>query len=346
MSVTQKQIAAEVGLSRSMVALALSGHPKISEQTRLRVEQAAQRLGYTEHSNAGARALIAKRYGQQVKTGTLAVLLPDDVEGMPLKEMPFYVPMLRGMEVEAATRGIDLVLCPQRSQLPRLIGERHVDGVVCVENGPLVQAISELSLPVVAIDFASEWAHTLLPDEREGTRLATEYLIELGHERIAYLGFFLEFLAARERFAGYQDALQQHNLSFDESLIDLNVHEMHTRAGAEAVERLLSKDSSLPFTALVCYNDMLAMGAVRQLEMQGFAVPQDVSVVGYDDISPDYQFQPALTSIRFDRQAMGRAAIAMLCNVDEEASLCHHRFDVDLVVRDSTASLNFVRNAA
>jgi LacI family transcriptional regulator len=72
MSVTQKQIAEEVGLSRSMVALALSGHPKISEQTRLKVEAVAQRLGYTEHSNSSARALIARRYGQQVKTGTLA----------------------------------------------------------------------------------------------------------------------------------------------------------------------------------------------------------------------------------------------------------------------------------
>lgn len=337
MGVTQKQIAEEVGLSRSMVALALSGHPKISEQTRLKVEAVAQRLGYTEHSNSSARALIARRYGQQVKTGALAVLLPDDVEGVPLKEMPFYVPMLRGMEMEAAARGIDLLLCPQRAQLPRLIGERQVDGVICVENSSRVQTIHELGLPVVAVDFASQWAQTLIPDEREGTRLATEYLIQLGHRRIAYVGFLLEFLAAQERHAGYQDALQQHGIAYDAALVDVRVCEMHTRAGAEGLERLLKVGGELPFTALVCYNDLLAMGVVRQLETRGIRVPQDVSVVGYDDISSDYEFRPALTSIRFDRLAMGRTAIAMLCHFDEKTARQHQRFEVELVVRDSTS---------
>jgi DNA-binding LacI/PurR family transcriptional regulator len=259
------------------------------------------------------------------------------VEGVPLKEMPFYVPMLRGMEMEAAARGIDLLLCPQRPQLPRLIGERQVDGVICVENSSRVQKIHELGLPVVAVDFASEWAQTLIPDERQGTQIVTEHLIQLGHRRIAYLGFLLEFLAAQERHSGYQDALQQHGIAYDEALVDVQIREMHTRAGAQAVERLLGSGSTLPFTAIVCYNDLLAMGVVRQLEARGLHVPQDVSVVGYDDISSDYEFRPALTSIRFDRLAMGRTAIAMLCHFDEETARQHQRFEVELVVRDSTS---------
>jgi DNA-binding LacI/PurR family transcriptional regulator len=217
MGVTQKQIAEEVGLSRSLVAQALGGHPKVSERTRKIVEEASQRLGYTAHSNAAARSLIGRRYGKRAKTGTLAVLLPDEVSGAALREMPFYVPMLRGMEQEALQRGIDLCICPQRSALPRLIEERAVDGVVCVENSPLLEQIRALGVPVVAIDFPSALAHTLTPQEREGTRDATEHLIQLGHRAIAYIGFATSSPVAAERLAGYREALAEHGLAPDEA---------------------------------------------------------------------------------------------------------------------------------
>jgi DNA-binding LacI/PurR family transcriptional regulator len=86
----------------------------------------------------------------------------------------------------------------------------------------------------------------------------------------------------------------------------------------------------------VCYNDLLGMGAVRLLESRGLRVPHDISVVGYDDISQDYGFEPALTSIRFDRLDMGRRAIAMLCEASDEGEHQHETLSVQLIVRDST----------
>jgi DNA-binding LacI/PurR family transcriptional regulator len=358
MAVTQKDIAEYLGISRSLVGEALGGHPKISQNTRLKVEAAARELGYDENSNRIARALIARRYGRRNKTGILAVSLPGAVLGQQTlgqqafsNIMPFSTPFLNGIEWEANQRGFDIYLCIYYGSrpVPRLVRESEVDGIILLAPTMGWDAeLNELKLPMTSLVVPRENAHSLLVDERGGMRQAIRYLVESGHRRIAYLGQPPHHFNGIERLAGYRDGLRECGLAVDENLIEASVTAL--AHGDEGMERLLARTRD--FTAVVCYNDLVAMNAIRKLEEEGLRVPQEISVTGFDDTSLQFHFRPALTSVGFDGAALGRRAVQLLQKqVEREASSNHTRgpakarksamrrevFPAKLAVRDSTA---------
>jgi DNA-binding LacI/PurR family transcriptional regulator len=344
MSVTQSDIARRLGISRQLVGFALNGNPSVSETTRKKIQRAARRMGYDVYSNRDARSLIGKRYGLRAATGIIAVLMPPFM-GTPLRDMPFFAPFLDGAEAEAARRGLDLLLCSSRNDgLPRLITQQGVDGVVCVSLDPVgVRRVRALKIPVVNLGRHAPSAHSLVADDRLGIRLAVNHLIGLGHRKFAYLGHNCEVQTAQERLTAFVETLQEHGLTASESNVEATVTQQTMEGGTEAFVRLLERNDSykksgrLDFTALVCYNDILAMGVARHAATCGIKIPQDLSITGFDDISTQYGLQPALTSVAFPREEMGRRAIELLCETpSRKPALRHETFAVSLVVRDST----------
>ena len=347
-ALTQRELADRIGVTPVLVSRALSGHPSVAARTRERIQAAALEFGYRADSNMEARMLIARRHGKRMHTDIVAVLMPArSFEGMALPRLPFFAPFIEGVEEESAKLNLDVHLCTVRDeQLPKLIQRQGVDGVISLGLG--FELLESLKLPAVAFGGPGKWGMGVLPDNREGGRLATRHLIAMGHRRIVCLAFSESassggvYQPATDRIAGYRDALGEAGLKVDAALIVGPVCDPAIEPGAEAMKRFLAAGNN-DFTALVCFNDLLAMGATRALREANRRVPEDVSIVGFDDVGAHYAFEPKLTSIAFDRYAMGARAVRMLYDAraeeDRGVPLCPYDeiFPVELVIRQSTA---------
>jgi DNA-binding LacI/PurR family transcriptional regulator len=336
MSVTQQQIAEKLGVTRSLVGKALGGHPRVSEATRRRVLEAASKMGYDSASNAEARRLIARRYGQKVRTGTIALITPgtSPSEG-EVRAMPFFTPLYNGVEEEAKASGLDVIACrPYEGALPRQIAAGNVDGIVALAYAEALLGLIELGIPVVSLELKLPGTTSILPDERESMKLLVRHLVALGHRDIAYVSLTIDLPESVNRLAGYRQGLKSASLPYREELVDVSLDVLD--AAGEAAVQIYDRS---PYSALICYNDWMAMSAVRALQVRGVAVPGDVSVAGFDDVSLGHRFEPALTSIAYDRYAMARRAVQIVQQAIQEDRPCEDEeeiFPVELVVRQST----------
>ena len=331
--VTQKLIAERVGVTQQLVALALNGHPNVSEITRDRILAVAQELGYNSRTNRPARSMAAARHGTRVKNDILAVVF-EAMPNAPTMATPYFMPLIDGIEMEAGERQMDLFLVRKSAAgLPWLITERWVDGVILLGSHASAGQLGELNLPVMTLGSLLPGTSGITPQDEQGARSATRHLIDLGHRRIAYLGPHLDWPSSKPRLAGYRRALKKACLPVDESLIETTRAEPLEPHGRSGMERLLARGG---FTALVCHNDPIAMGAIRVAQERGIRVPEDLSVTGFDDISEAADFSPAITSVSFSSLAMGRAAVRMV--LDEPVQLRHEQFPTELHIRQSTAA--------
>lgn len=330
--VTQKQIAERIGVTQQLVALALKDSPNVAAATKEKILAVADELGYRSGANHGARLMAAARHGTRVRNDILAVV----VEAIPdaaVIETPYFAAFVAGIEKEADLRQIDLFLVrPKASGLPWLIREGWVDGVILLGSHASAGQLSELQLPVLTLGSLLPGIAGITPQDEIGTWQTTRHLIELGHRRIAYLGPHLTWPSARARFAGYERALRESGIDVDEDLAETTLAEPLQNDGESGMTRLSPRAQ---FTALVCHNDPIAMGAIRVAQRAGRRVPADLSVTGFDDTSLAAEFSPAVTSISFSSQAMGRAAVRLV--LDEPQSIAHQQFAVELHVRNSTA---------
>ena len=332
--VTQKQIAERVGVTQQLVALALKNSPNVAEATRAKVLAVAAELGYDPNANRSARQMAAARHGTRVKNDIVAVIFEAMPDVAPLA-MPYFMPLVDGIEIEAGERQLDLFLVRNKpTGLPWLIRQGWVDGVILLGSHASVAEIAELGVAVLTLGSHLPGTTGITPDDASGTALATRHLIELGHRKISYLGPHLDWPSARARWNGYRHALGEAGLAFDANLAETALAGVSETDGEEGIERLLNRAG---FTALVCHNDPLAMGAIRAARARGLAVPGDLSVTGFDDTSAAAGFEPAVTSVGFSSIEMGRAAVRML--LDESASGQHREFPVELRVRESSAAL-------
>jgi LacI family transcriptional regulator len=331
-SVTQKQIAERVGVSQQLVTLALKGSPLVAAKSADKILAMAKELGYGAHANRHARAMAASRHGIRIKHDILAVIF--DVSPLiPTITAPYFMQMVDGVELEVGERKIDLFLVRRTpTSLPWLIRERAVDGVLLLGAASSAAEISKLDIPVLTLGTHANGIRGVAPDSETGIRATTRHLIELGHTRIAYLGPRLDWPASRARFKGYKNALHEAGMPFEEVLVDTTLHEALDPLAQEGMARLLLRTK---FTAVVCYNDPVAMGAIRFAKKRGLHIPHDVSVTGFDDVSVAAGFKPAITSVGFSSVDMGRAAVRRL--LDGPVEPLHEEFPVDLEIRRTTA---------
>jgi len=325
-----KDIAKLAGVSHSTVSRALQNSPLVNAKTAEEIRRIARESGY--RASAVARGLVTRR----TETIGLVVTTISD---------PFASEVVSGIEQVANGHGYSVFLAesnaePEREKkMVQQLAERRVDGILVTSSrvGALyLPLLSEMQVPIVLVNnqHPGAFVHSVMIGNLEGSRAAAAHLVGLGHRRIAYLGDQFGYQSDTERFAGYRVALDAAGIPF---LPELVVHGDGLPAEAmNAMEKLLALPE--PPTAVCCYNDMSALGAMRKIRLRGLRVPEDISVVGFDDLFLASYMQPALTTVRQPMRHMGQLAMESLFKLmSGEASEIRIRVDAELIVRQSTA---------
>ena len=337
MKVTIKDVAKKSGVSIATVSLVLHGNPRISSETRKRVLKAVEELDY--QPSMLARGLVMRQ------TGNIGFVLTEDHF---LRTEPFYTRIFLGTEFGARDSNHFVLLATiptdfsENDFLPRFITQKNVDGLIIAGKVPdaFLEKVARYHLPTVFVDFypAEGEYSAILMDNIRGGMLATEHLIQLGHRDIAFLAGDMAHPSIRERYLGYHSALQQHGISPNPELEIINEKKTGKESGYHAVCTLLNK--GVKFSALFACNDAMAIGAMECLKKQGFKIPEQISVVGFDDIESDAFQDPPLTTISVPKYDMGIEAIKLVREMIEQNLKKNKKIivPVELIVRKSTAA--------
>lgn len=329
--VTLDDVALAAGVSTATVSRVINHLPRVADATRQRVLDAIERLHYTP--NFAGRMLATQR------AHTLGLIITDITN-------PFYPAVVRGVEAAAQDLGFSVLLYDtaenkqREAQALQLLRERQVDGlVVCssrLGTSRLAQVAHE-KMPIVFIN--SQPAPTTIgsveTDHEAGMRAAVEHLVHLGHRRIAYLGGPRASQVQQRRLKAFHDAAEALGVW------TLEGSQQPTIGGGESgTHELLCKlDPNVRPTALITYNDLMAAGALLASRACGLRVPDDLSLIGHDDIPMAALLSPALTTVRQPMQELGSRAVAMLTEHLQRAVTAHPTIlslRPQLIVRAST----------
>lgn len=340
--VSARQVAEEAGVSIMTVSRALNGVPGVSKATRDKVKQIADRLGYSPNSAASVL-----RKGASM---TIAMLL-DSSLGI---RGEFHSDTLAGFEEVISEAGYDLLLMvPKREDgisglVQRLIASTRCDAVVTrfdqIQNEDL-RLLSNLHVPLVlALSASNRFQNSELRfssaafDNRTGIARAIRHLVSLGHSRIAFLGGTEGWLDSEERIEGYRDEMKNQGLDIREPWIRSCDFGDGVDSGSEAMDAVLSAEVPGP-TAVVCASDKIAAGALSCARRWNISVPEDLSIVGFDDDGWTSYSVPPLTTVRQDGfeygHVLGRLILEELRNPGAMGR--HVMIETPLVVRQSTA---------
>ncbi len=331
MSVTIRDVARRAGVGVATVSRVLNGTGYVKAETRERVLAAAAELGYVPSQLA--RGLVRRL------SGTVGLVVPDITN-------PFFPLITRGVEDAASEAEYTVFLCNSDND-PALeandvqkLRERRVDGVIFVgttERRELVDRLLADGIPVVVMDRQLDHTEvdTVLVDNLAGARAACRHLIELGHRRIAHAAGHQSTRTGQDRCQGYRVALEEAGLAYDPACVVWG--DFTYESGYRAGQVLLGR-SPRP-TAVFAGNDLIALGVIRAAEEAGLAVPDDLSVVGFDDIQMAALVRPGLTTVRQPAREMGRMAMVMLLErIRGEAAGPGRRqvYRPELIVRGTT----------
>lgn len=339
MSPTIKDVAKKAGVSLSTVSLVINRKNNVSPETKKRVEDAIVELNF--HPRRNARSLASK------KTYNIGFILTEDHFS---RAEPFYTKVFLGTEFEARQFHYYILLTtvPKNfragSHVPRFLLERNVDGVIVAGRVPqtLVDYIQEIQLPMVFTDYVPARGKftSVLIDNESGAFEAVAHLISLGHKDIAFLGGDMSHPSMFERLRGYEKALVEHRIQPRPQLIVDTETDSAFQNGYQAAKNLLN--NQLRPTAIFACNDAMALGCIRYLKEKNIKVPQNVSVIGFDDIEQDILIEPHLTTVRVFKEELGVVALRRMVEIIEGKNYLTGKVlvPVELVVRDSTCKLH------
>jgi LacI family transcriptional regulator len=323
-------VARLAGVSTATVSRALNGTGQIAPATRATIEAAVEQLGY--RPNTIARSLVTK------STQTIALLLPDITN-------PFYAALVSGIQQTALAQGWTMLLCTTESDAEReelylrVLRAKQVDGALVdglVLPPDRIARFVEDGFPIVCLDrdIDSRSIPLVQVDNRLGGRIATRHLVDLGHTRIAHVTGAGELGISDERLAGYRDALTEAGLPVDFQLVEEG--RFTDDGGHDAAGRLLEREPDL--TAIFAANDLSALGVMNAVAEAGRRVPDDVSVVGFDDLHLSAYTSPPLTTIRQPAVEIATLATEILIGLTrgQQAERMRHLLEPELVVRAST----------
>jgi LacI family transcriptional regulator len=340
-SVSMKDVAALAGVSVGTVSNVLNSPALVSDATRARVEKAIAKLGWVR--NESARQLRAGR------SRSIGIVVMDVAN-------PFFTDIVSGVEDYVHNLGYSVQLGNSAQQTEReaahlkLFEQHRVRGLLFAPISEVGQRVVEMrghGIPVVIIDRAAKDAPycSVAVDDVEGGRLAVGHLVAQGHRKIAFVGGPVSIQQVRDRHLGAQLALSQ--LGDSGHLMTISTDRLDTGSGTVAAGELVALPAGERPTAIFAANDLLAIGLLQGFVTNGVSVPEEISLIGYDDIDFAAAAAVPLSSVRQPRHALGvRAAellFAEIDSLDDEAPHEHQHieFAPDLVVRRSTAEMPY-----
>ncbi|MGP7816374.1 LacI family DNA-binding transcriptional regulator [Niallia sp. 01092] len=320
MAITIKDVGKEANVSPSTVSRVLANHPKISEETKRKVREAMEKLGY--HPNLQARSLVVK------SANAIGIVMPHSAESM--LENPFFPEVIRGISLKARENkyGIYLTTGAEEEEIyqevVQMVQGKRVDGIILLyskKNDKVMDYLVKVKFPFAVIGRPYSNAEQITYVDNDNisiTKQITEYLINMGHQHIAFVGANMEMVFTIDRLEGYRQALEQANIPFDESII---IYDKEMKVNAKKqFQQLLQKD--VPPTALVVADDFVAIELISYAEEWNISVPEDISIVGFNNIIVAKHIKPSLTSIDINIYQLGiEAADCLIDNMKNSDSL-------------------------
>lgn len=332
MKATIYDVAREAGVSIATVSKVINGKGKISEERRREILDIIDRLQY--QPSVIASALTGKH------TYTIGLLIPDISN-------PFFAEVARAVEDRGHQLGYSVIICSTDNKVDRveryigLLKQKRVDGIIMgtgIENVDLVAELSA-SIPVVAIgrEVSSVSVHTVVANDFQGGWTAAHHLLDLGHRRFAVLSESMAISSSRERVRGFAQALEEAGIRLPDE--QLQICKFTIEDGRRKAADLLASHNRP--TALFCCNDLLAVGALQAAKEAGLKLPEELSIISFDNTILAAVTDPPLTSISQPMEQLGALAVNLLVTELKEKSSAKQRImlQTELMIRSSTAAL-------
>jgi DNA-binding LacI/PurR family transcriptional regulator len=326
MAVSIKDIARAAGVSPSTVSRALNDHPRISDETKERIRRLSEEMGYTP--SLLARGLVTQ------DTATIGVVITSASD-------PFLACLITSIEEVAQEQGYTVLLSnsyldPDRElEVVSSFHGRRSRGIIVIGSqidAGYLQLRDRFPLPIVLTNCRT-YPYSVSTDNLTGARRAVEHLVQLGHRRVAYVANRRSQRSNLDRMTGYQQVLAANEIAVEEDQI---IEGDGTLQGGFQAARNLTAQNQLP-TALFCFNDMTAIGALNAFRQAGIRVTEDISVVGFDDVEFATHCYPPLTTVRQPTDRMGHRLMHMLLAlIQGQEDVEAETLPAELVIRETT----------
>ncbi|MFC5831592.1 LacI family DNA-binding transcriptional regulator [Nonomuraea insulae] len=325
---TLEAVAARAGVSKSSVSRVINGASTVAPSIREVVLRAVRELGYVPH--AAARNLATRR------TNAVALVVSDPPKGL-VSDDPMFSAVVRqaSRKLEAAGKQVVLMLAgseDSRTRVAQYVAASHVDGVMLVSMhgaDSLPSTLARKGIPIVSLGRTNPAVPYVDNDNLGGAALAVRHLLGQGRRRVATITGPLDMIASQERLTGYTAVMRE---TGHRSIVAIG--DFTRISGADAMRQLLQDDPGLD--AVFAANDLMAIGALRTLRESGRRVPDDVAVVGFDDIEAALYTTPALTTVHSPMTDWATATVDLLLGLFEGGRNAPLLLPADLVVREST----------
>src|SRR5690606_29222550 len=323
-----QQVAKQAGVSVATVSRVLNGKDKVSSKTKQKVEEAIQYLNY-EPSMLG-------RNLRNSESRIVLILIPSISN-------PFYFEVIKGIENMALSQNYSILLCETDSKPEKeeiyfdLVRKKMADGIISMDPAVNVETLKELAENYAIIQCSEYGGGIGIPyvtiDSEEASYHAVKHLIQIGHRKIALMNSDEKFLYARERRMGYERALQERGIPLDGEYI-FYTQELGFEQGQQTMKKILQLQDRP--TAVFAVSDLLAIGALKEINAAGLHVPGDMAVVGFDKIDFSNMTNPALTTVAQPMYKMGTVAARMLIEKIQGKTVDSVVLGHELVIREST----------
>jgi len=324
-----QQVAKQAGVSVATVSRVLNGQNTVSSKTRIKVEEAIHKLNY-EPSMLG-------RNLRNSESRIILILIPTISN-------PFYLDIIKGIENIAISQNYNILLCETDSNPEKeniyfdLVRKKMADGIISMDPAVNVDTLKKLAENHAIIQCSEYGEDSGIPyvtiDNEDASYRAVKHLIKLGHTKIALMNSDEKYLYARQRKKGYQKALEEHGITVMDEYI---IHTQHLgfEYGQQAMKKILNIEDRP--TAVFAVSDLLAIGALKEINSNGLHVPNDIAVVGFDKIDFSNMTNPTLTTIAQPMHKMGTIAAKMLIDQIKGEKVESIILDHELVIRESTS---------
>lgn len=323
-----QQVAKMAGVSVATVSRVLNGNTGVTVKTRLKVEESIKKMNY-EPSMLG-------RNLRKSESRLLLVLIPN-------LSNPFYVEIIKGIETTALGDGYQILVCetdsdPEKENIYlNLVRQKIADGIISMDPAVNMDSLEQLAEGYPVVQCSEHSIDSDIPyvivNNKNAAYQVVKHLIRMGHEKIALINSDDKFLYARERQKGYQEALIEHGIPINSDYIHFS-QQLGFEYGQQTMRNILKlKDKP---TAVFAVSDVLAIGALKEIHANGIHVPNEMALVGFDNIEFSNMTHPTLTTVAQPMYKMGTIAAKMLMDKIKGNDLENIILDHELVIREST----------